>query len=517
MYKTNNSISATHSLSQVWLTCLEPQYLVKKYGEYAHGDPRMERRIVLEQSLIDKFGLFGNIRVVPKEHLLERFVKTVEEQAQIAKRQRNGSLMILIFGHGDHDSKGVHIGGNIPFSRSSLLSIDRVKQAIPRGVNVTLLLTSCFSGAWLVFPNVHYRKSLNVTGIAASGPNEQTRSWSLSESVERACGSSIASGILNQLIKIESNEDSDDDPRSHPTYISLATSIYDMATSMDTFFADQNVHFSAQDDDWESHWRKRTGIPLVRFRSRWEDLRKISSGNVRMVGEAGRSISTRRVGSLEIDINRFAESYFEAKPGRDNLGTNVSVHGAIARYRRGDLEQAGTLQSLLEVIIYRLNMMKDADEYIAAMGFSVPSCHGFDMAASDYQSNPQKRASWNAALNHLRRVQLFPPFMESGEWPMFAKPREYVALVLAEQCETDAHMRLSVAKAQVCMQTLLPLFLKYLIMKLTWNLLGREINAREVLPRARAYKIINDSGIREKLNQCALAFRQFGHKILVKE
>lgn len=129
-------------------------------------------------------------------------------------------------------------------------------------------MNSCFSGGWLVEPRVKNRKHLNVTGTAALGPNKEMQSWSLSKGAGRACGNSIAMAILNQVIQVEEDEELDQDPRAHTTYIELAVLIYDKATSMDTFFVDQNVDFSAQDDDWEVHWRRRTGTPLTKLKDR---------------------------------------------------------------------------------------------------------------------------------------------------------------------------------------------------------------------------------------------------------
>lgn len=39
---------------QYWMTCVHPEDLIKKHGEFAHGDPRThDRRIVLDASIKD--------------------------------------------------------------------------------------------------------------------------------------------------------------------------------------------------------------------------------------------------------------------------------------------------------------------------------------------------------------------------------------------------------------------------------------------------------------------------------
>lgn len=127
--------------SQIWLTCVDPAHLVAKYGEYGHGDPRNERRVVLEEALLPDIHRAGNIRVVDRLVLLERFVETVEEQAREAAKNSE-HLIILIFGRGRGGDYGVYIGE----PDHSVLQVRRLRQAIPRGLNTTLLLTSRYSG-----------------------------------------------------------------------------------------------------------------------------------------------------------------------------------------------------------------------------------------------------------------------------------------------------------------------------------------------------------------------------------
>jgi hypothetical protein len=51
-------LSAT---SQLWLTCEDPEELVKKYKEYAHGDSTGERRIMLDEQCLPKIKQTGNL------------------------------------------------------------------------------------------------------------------------------------------------------------------------------------------------------------------------------------------------------------------------------------------------------------------------------------------------------------------------------------------------------------------------------------------------------------------------
>lgn len=179
---------------------MSSEYLVVTYGEYAHGDPRKERRVVLESSLLPAIKNAFNIQVVGGQDLLERFVKTVENQARLAKRYSDTDCSH--FAHGIRENKSVVIGDNPtgyePKRSDRNLVLERFKQALPPGVKANLLSTACYSGGWLVGPDVNYPRHLNVTGLATSGPGQEgqegqeTRSWSMSKKLGRACGSTIS-------------------------------------------------------------------------------------------------------------------------------------------------------------------------------------------------------------------------------------------------------------------------------------------------------------------------------------
>jgi hypothetical protein len=71
----------------------------------------------------------------------------------------------LIFGHGDSDNYGVTLGCGKDGKDTAAefqLGISSVKHAIGRGVEVGALLTSCFSGRWVMRPD------LNITLMTAT-------------------------------------------------------------------------------------------------------------------------------------------------------------------------------------------------------------------------------------------------------------------------------------------------------------------------------------------------------------
>jgi hypothetical protein len=92
--------------NQIWLTCCNSKLLVEQYSKYAYSNPFQERRIVLEERLLNTIREVGTLQVVESKVLLERFVKTVEGECREAAKA-DQDVLLLVFGHGDGDSYGI--------------------------------------------------------------------------------------------------------------------------------------------------------------------------------------------------------------------------------------------------------------------------------------------------------------------------------------------------------------------------------------------------------------------------
>jgi hypothetical protein len=223
-------------------------------------------------------------------------LSTLREQALLAA---NGDehLLILIFGHGDEETQDIFVGGGANPDNAPRLKMAAVKRLLPSNASVAILMTPCYSGGWLVNPDItnSRRPFLNTTAITGSGPEGETRSWPMSQSVGRANGSIIATAIVKSLIEIEEDAAREtNEVIGHPTYIQLAHSILNTFNKMAGIPEEQTIHFAAQDDEWETEYGRRLGLPLAVYKDRWESLREIpasgvlqSSGKVRFQeGEA---------------------------------------------------------------------------------------------------------------------------------------------------------------------------------------------------------------------------------------
>ena len=187
------------SSDQVWLTCLDPEYIVRKYVQYIHGDPAnlADRRVVLDES---KLTELHDVRVVEPDDLAERFLSTLKKACQEA-RESNRPVLIVICAHGDNDATcSIRIGGTGDPEKAPVLTMDQFKIALGNrrfNARVCLITTSCYGGGWAINPN------LNITSMHAQPRWEQSLAWPKSGTGNsRYCGSPFVSAIADTLLRL---------------------------------------------------------------------------------------------------------------------------------------------------------------------------------------------------------------------------------------------------------------------------------------------------------------------------
>ncbi|KAJ9301518.1 hypothetical protein DTO271G3_1653 [Paecilomyces variotii] len=353
--------------SQVWMTSEKPEDLVQKYTEYTHGDSKGERKVVLDQNMIPGIEQSGSLCVVSRKDLLERFLSTLREQSLLAKNE-NQHLVILVFGHGDLETFGMALGGDEPN-----LKIEELQHALQPGTSVTLFMTSCLSGGWIVKPNAMACKPINATGMTGAGPRVESQSWPVSPSISRACGSMITSAIVQTSIAIEESQETAE-IRHDSTYFSFAQAVYDSYKRLDHFADEKSIHFSAQDDQWGLHCERRSGIPLSQFKSRWESLRSVPVvGNNYESGDSDRlDMDTRFLKTVRKRSKvKYAARFYlnNANPGLHNYASNIALHGQLMRLLNGKQRfNDEELDEVFEALRYRLDALAQAEELATVMG-----------------------------------------------------------------------------------------------------------------------------------------------------
>jgi hypothetical protein len=147
-------------VSQKWLACSAPRALIEKHGEYLHGNPYMDRKVVLSYPLLDSNRL-SEVTVVSPENILDEFLSSLKTICDTA-REKKAPVLVFVFGHGQRFTNSVNVG-------SLLLSMSAFDSAIGAGVDVTLVNTSCFSGGWSVNPQAGPDRPLRRASTDAAG------------------------------------------------------------------------------------------------------------------------------------------------------------------------------------------------------------------------------------------------------------------------------------------------------------------------------------------------------------
>lgn len=428
---------------QLWFTCESPRSLVEKYTEYAHGDPLKERRVVLENGLLPTVENPDRVRVVPRGDLHERFLATLSEQSRLAAEEEE-PLLVLIFGHGDVHKFGVQIGGVGDPGSGPRLLIDQVNRAIAPRAQVTLLMTSCYSGGWLVRPNLtNNRPLLNTTGMAADAdPHSESLSWPTSSSQGRASDSRVASAILQTLVDASDLAVSEE-LCEHPTYIQLTAQIWDTLKQIDPLAEKSNMRFSAQGNNWEIEYRRRSGLHLLSYQSRWESLRLLPVGGVGdgiSVGTTNTNVEnslsymhSRRGGLKKRVLRHLGRVYLDSFPGLDEAGPNGSLHRVLRKFLSTDKLDSWQIDKRSDQLLYRLDVMREADKMRRHMNLKFPSIFETDVEKwrTEHSGNYELHDMEGRLLNMIRSKGLFDSPIGAAR-PGYSKPYRYLAIVLIE-------------------------------------------------------------------------------------
>ncbi|KAJ5561365.1 hypothetical protein N7461_000126 [Penicillium sp. DV-2018c] len=407
------------SQTQIWMTCEKPEDLVAKYQEYLHGSSRHTRRVVLDRARLPDISAAGNIRHVQRKDLVERYLSTLGAEAAEATRNQE-HLMLLIFAHGT-EAHGLEVG-------DSILQIKDLVRSLQGKSNVTLFSTSCYSGGWLVRPdlnNVQLQPApprLDTTALLSAGPETVSYSWPACTSAGKVSGSLAATALLNSFLDAEDEIAQDGD---HPTYIQLAKSVYDHMKTMGLTGEAQEIYFSADNDEWETSYQARLGLPLAAYRDKWSSLRQVPPSSAPSSGLEVARAGGRRHKRLQF----LAREYFAAKPGVDSASPNVSLHYCLRSIFKGETYTKEKMDHLIETTAYRLGSMHEANYLKDQLGLDFPSVFEIDtfpgFIAKTWDPEIYSK-TWHLLL---QRNIITKPI---GIRFFYSKPLEYLTIVLVK-------------------------------------------------------------------------------------
>ncbi|PGH11616.1 hypothetical protein AJ79_04756 [Helicocarpus griseus UAMH5409] len=211
------------------------------------------------------------------------------------------------------------------------------------------------------------------------------------------------------------------------------------------------MDFSAKDDKWEIEYRRRTGLPLVKFRNRWESLRLLTPGSPTPDVGMG-SVATMPEGSgikmtesvrdnIKIALLReLARRYLSSFPGLDEKAGNPSLHSRLRSVTKGSDEfSLFEIDWMLDQVGYRIDRMRDADRILQTMGVEF-------LSIAEFKVDRPLIEHYKEALRLVSKAKLFdPPKPLQGH--AYRKPVEYLAIALVQYDNDEIQMRVDVAVA----------------------------------------------------------------------
>lgn len=418
--------------------------------------------MVLGPELIENIEADDNIRVFDAADLLQDFLRTFQDECRTAAKL-NQPVLLMIFGHGDPSTYGVSIGGRGNPDKNPRLHVNHIVASL-RGLDValTMLLTSCYSGGWVLQPN------LNISALTAAGAKKQSLSWP--ESLRgRNHGSVYATAVREALIKMEDekvtqhhpapSDDMFERPDYSSSYAELARVIHStLLNDVDRLGSYHGIQFSAKDDMWELEWRKRSGIPLAAFQSRWEALPRmpVQSGSSLRRSKAGRVDTASSVGTITNNVHglsvRFndnqanlatkdlAYGYLNSFPPPNNSAPDKVINMVARSLLKEGSYSYFTPEDLHATLAYRLGVTSLASAYKNLLGLEFCDCENFDHQSWQEsllcatRTSAEARDRWENYDTYLGMIHQAPVFdmPTAGQGWYYNKPNEYLAASFVE-------------------------------------------------------------------------------------
>ena len=421
--------------NQTWYHCLDLDDLVRKHGRYLHGNSYRQGKVVLDAAILAKSKKSRHAPQHIKAQDLKMKIKGIITAECKAAEKAKENLLILFFGHGDVQNHGIILGlGHRP-----TLKIQEFKSATKAfQVSITMVTTSCYSGGWTCHPE------LNISTMTAAGNENVSLSWRFSGSSGRACGSMFTTALVQKLTKVGAtgkslimDEDEDEDEDKEETedqiesYAEFTRTVHEhLLMDVDRRGYEHNITFGAQDDAWNMCWRQRTGIPLGRFKERWEtledwekdatlhpgdpmnrdpsvteeqraeylQLRPEASSKGKQTAAASGSADRGATGSvlgkrktsglhggtdnaLKGMVSRIGAEYLQSYQGFEDSGDDGYLHHIVRWIQDGREVEMDRVEGAYRALSYRMTQMSTADKYLEIMNIPAPKgqlCCEFD-------------------------------------------------------------------------------------------------------------------------------------------
>ena len=354
-YLMNNLLRGCGA-SQAWFTSVAPQKIIESHLRLLHGPPTSPQRIVLDQDTKPT-----DIVVQEQAVLLNNFLSYFSEKSQQAKEDQR-PLLLMVMGHGNTTGTAIGHGPNRTF-----LKITYVRDIVRKhaGLRCTVIVTSCYSGPWT---NI-----IDISAMAAADTQHLAYSWPPTAS-GRFNGSVFSSMLYHALEGTNPPSIQPDQINQEPVSYDVFTNLIRCSMLRAPTRGKHSAAFSAQQDDWQTEYHTRSGIPITAFETKFQALQKYSSipatsQQPSSGAEDAWSTIDARLGSQprSFYIRSLAEQYLDSNPGDHTEPTNIGTHGLCLRCISGNPLSIDDEKTLTESLLWRQDMEILATDYIRLM------------------------------------------------------------------------------------------------------------------------------------------------------
>ena len=287
-----------------------------------------------------------------------------------------------------------------PKRRDPSLSIEAISKVITENnsLDVSLLMTSCFSGGWTLSSELrHENNHSRATIVTAADPDMVSESWPKTESLGRTCGSMYISSVINNLVIEEQEREPGQTGTPLSTKDFAAAITYQLLNVVDPRFGVyHDRRFEAQQSRCDEPHPKRTGIPRSDYHDRLQALRVVPPrpfSDIRLDRSATQDEVDEResahpeaphvlmaasnyggsLSAVKKEIRIQAKAYMRSFPGRDSLAPNHRPHNLIHMcIQTPHLMTDGAWAQTWEILHYRMQAVETAEKLARKMGIQAP-------------------------------------------------------------------------------------------------------------------------------------------------
>lgn len=409
--------------------------------------------------------------VQTRQALRGRFLSQLRETLSSAgSNTKPEPVLILAFCHGDFETGGLLIG----VTYVNIADVAAILAEYPR-VPVTIFMTSCYSGHWVVSQEFH---GSTPAVMAAGRERDETFGFAWSSFLRHASGI-FSSAFLHELVKephfedIRSGLPKDVHPKTARTYQSMtrailaeahrlclpenvpyfgSTPIFTITGAHDKFW--KRTGYSLL--DYKANYNRLTKLPpsdphpkynrktvtdgmiddddpsVIEWNKRNPDWMNLFSNSDEFADATGGYGTTLRGFYSTVNMMFLIRQYSSSKPESSTSGWGIHIKGLILQYKMGKMSPAN-MASLRRLLIFRLQMNELADLIAKELNLTkLPPISQWDVRHQKLSGGHHPEAE--KIMNMICDSGIFnrPRCAYGVPGPGYQKPSMYLAYAMVE-------------------------------------------------------------------------------------